>query len=256
MPGEGESLDMLSGDWRIFQRRDGHRYSTDDLLCAWFAHACATARGVRVERALDLGTGIGSVAMMIGWRYPKARVVGVEAQTISADLFARSIRFNGASDRFELRRGDLRDPSLVPSCRAFDLVTGSPPYFDESDGVVSEMPQRGPCRFEQRGGVEGYVDTGARALADEGVMVLVHTWAARVRIADAAANARLVLATTRPIVLREGREPHLGLYELAHVEARGRVAESSATRPMVIRDLRGARTAEYSAARQSIGFPP
>jgi len=256
VPGDGESLDMLSGEWRIFQRRDGHRYSTDDLLCAWFAHACAEARGVKVRRALALGTGIGSVAMMIGWRYPEARVVGVEAQTLSADLFARSIRFNGASDRFELRRGDLRDESIVTETRAFDLVTGSPPYFDERDGVVSELPQRGPCRFEQRGGVEGYVITGARALADDGVMAIVHTWAARARIVAAASGAQLIVVASRPVALREGRTPHLGLYELAHAAARGRVAEEGPGAPLVIRDAHGARSAAYAAARESIGFPP
>ena len=46
-PGEGESLDMLSGEWRIFQRKDGHRYSTDDLLCAWFACRAAEDHAVR-----------------------------------------------------------------------------------------------------------------------------------------------------------------------------------------------------------------
>src|ERR1700733_4070333 len=64
-PAEGESLDMLSGEWRIFQRRDGHRYSTDDLLCAWFASRRAADRGVPVRRALDLGAGIGWIAMMV-----------------------------------------------------------------------------------------------------------------------------------------------------------------------------------------------
>jgi len=254
VPKDGESLDMLSGEWRIFQRRDGHRYSTDDLLCAWFACACAEARGVRVRRALDLGAGIGSIAMMIGWTHAEARVVGVEAQAVSADLFARSIRYNGASDRIELRRGDLRDESMVGETRAFDLVTGSPPYFDESDGVVSDKPQRGPCRFEQRGGVEEYATAGARGLADEGVMTIVHTWAARDRVHAAASIAKLVVVASRPVALREGRSPHLGLYELAHLDSRA--AEASPREPLVIRDAKGARTTEYSAARVSIGFPP
>ncbi len=253
-PADGESLDMLSGEWRIFQRRDGHRYSTDDLLCAWFASACAKAREVRVNRALDLGAGIGSIAMMVAWTHPEARVVGVEAQSVSADLFARSIRFNGAGHRVELRRGDLRDASIVTEARAFDLVTGSPPYFDESDGVVSDKPQRGPCRFETRGGVEGYADAGGRALVELGVMAIVHTWAARDRVHAAAASAKLVVVSSVPVVLREGREPHLGLYELAHVDVRA--VERSPREPLVIRDANGARTPSYSAARQSIGFPP
>jgi tRNA1(Val) A37 N6-methylase TrmN6 len=252
-PREGESLDMLSGEWRIFQRRDGHRYSTDDLLCAWFACRCAADRGVDVRRALDLGAGIGSIAMMVAWKHPEARVVAVEAQAISADLFARSIRFNGAEARIELRRGDLRDESLVPEAGAFELVTGSPPYFDEADGVVSDRPQRGPCRFEQRGGVEGYVATGARALAPGGVMAIVHTWAARERVEGAAADVGLAVVATVPVALREGKPPHLGLYELAR-SAAGRRTEARA--PLVIRDRTDARSAEYSAAREWMGFPP
>ncbi len=246
---------MLSGEWRIFQRRDGHRYSTDDLLCAWFAAKCAVDRGVEVRRALDLGAGIGSIAMMVAWKHPEARVVAVEAQAISANLFARSIRYNGAEDRVELRRGDLRDESIVSEGRAFDLVTGSPPYFDEADGVVSDRPQRGPCRFEQRGGVEGYAAAGARALAPHGVMVLVHTWAARERVARAAEGAGLGVVVAVPVIFRVGKAPHLGLYELARPES-ARAPEPAPRAPFVIRDERDARSAEYSTAREWVGFPP
>jgi tRNA1(Val) A37 N6-methylase TrmN6 len=255
-PGEGESLDMLSGEWRIFQRRDGHRFSTDDLLCAWFACAAAEARGVRVARALDLGSGIGSIAMMVAWRHPEARVVAIEAQSISADLFARSLRYNGASGRVEVRRGDLRDASLVRAdeARAFDLVTGSPPYFDERDGVVSDRPQRGPCRFEQRGGVEGYAVAASRALAAHGVLAFVHTWAARDRVAEAARAAGLDLVATLPVVFRDGRAPHLGLFEMAHRGARP--VEEAPRAALVIRAADGARTPAFAAARERIGFPP
>jgi tRNA1Val (adenine37-N6)-methyltransferase len=254
-PRDGESLDMLSGEWRIFQRRDGHRYSTDDLLCAWFACRCVEDRGVRVARALDLGAGIGSIAMMVAWKYPEARVVGVEAQAISAGLFARSIRFNGAAARIELRHGDLRDETIVASeVGAFDLVTGSPPYFDEADGVVSDKPQRGPCRFEQRGGVEGYAAAGARALAKGGVMAIVHTWAARERVEAAADAAGLEVVALRPVAFRLGKAPHLGLYELAPRGVRDR--EPAPRPPLVIRDASDVRSTEYSAAREWMGFPP
>jgi tRNA1(Val) A37 N6-methylase TrmN6 len=245
---------MLSGEWRIFQRKDGHRWSTDDLLCAWLASARAKEHGVAVARALDLGCGIGSVAMMVAWRHPEARVVGVEAQSISADLFARSLRYNGAAHRIDLRRGDLRDEGVVPERGAFDVVTGSPPYFDEADGVVSDRPQRGPCRFEQRGGVEGYCAAAARALAPHGVFAIVHTWAARDRIASAAREVALDVVTTIPVAFRAGREPHLGVYELAHHGVRAALAAPRA--PLAIRDDRDRRTEEYSAARLWMGFPP
>jgi hypothetical protein len=39
------TLDILAGDWRIFQLRNGHRFSADDLLTAWTrAHARSQPR--------------------------------------------------------------------------------------------------------------------------------------------------------------------------------------------------------------------
>ena len=84
VPGEvepegGETLDALSGHFKIFQYRDGHRFSTDDVLTAWYGtQCCPTAR-----RILDLGSGIGSVGMIAAWRSPGARVTTVEAQAQS-----------------------------------------------------------------------------------------------------------------------------------------------------------------------------
>src|SRR5579863_8927061 len=57
--GEDETLDAISGHFRLFQLRDGHRFSTDDVLTAWYGTSwCPTARTV-----LDLGSGVGSVGM-------------------------------------------------------------------------------------------------------------------------------------------------------------------------------------------------
>ena len=41
---EGESLDFISGHWRIFQYRKGHRFSTDDVLVGWYASQCTATR--------------------------------------------------------------------------------------------------------------------------------------------------------------------------------------------------------------------
>ena len=58
-PDPDESLDALSGHFRIFQMKDGNKYTTDDLLLAWYASSrCPSAASV-----LDLGSGVGSVAM-------------------------------------------------------------------------------------------------------------------------------------------------------------------------------------------------
>ena len=85
---EGESLDCISGHFGIFQFTKGHRFSTDDVLTAWYA----TQWAPRVERAADLGSGIGSVALVVAWRLPGARIVTVEAQADSVRLARKSVR--------------------------------------------------------------------------------------------------------------------------------------------------------------------
>jgi tRNA1(Val) A37 N6-methylase TrmN6 len=253
VPGAGETLDYLAGNWRIFQRRDGHRYSTDDLLTAWYACHLAHERGLEVRRYLDLGAGIGSVAMIVAWRLPLARIVAIEAQEISLALMARSLRYNGIASRAEIRRGDLRDPALYREGAVFELVTGSPPYLAEGEGVPSRRPQCDPCRFERLGGVEGYAPAAARALAPRGLFVLVHEWAERERVHQAGSSAGLALVRIRPVEFREGRPPLIALYafERGDPAASGRIEE-----PLVIRTRVGSRDEGYRAARAWMGFPP
>ena len=249
-PGPGETLDHLGGEWRILQRAGGHRFSTDDLLTAWYACHLSREAGLDVRRYLVLGAGIGSVTMMVAWRLPEARVVAVEAQQGSADLLLRSARYNGLAPRLELVRGDLRDQALAPT---FQLVTGSPPYLPPGVGGVSADPQRDHARFERRGGVEAYAEAAARALTDDGIFVLVHTWADAGRIADAAAAAGLDRWRTLPVLFREDREPLIALYALRRLRAAG---PHTLDTPLVVRRRDGQRGEAFRAAREWMGFPP
>ena len=106
-PGSEETLDLLAGEWRVFQLRRGHRFSSDDLLTAWTAiRACPEAR-----RLLDLGSGIGSVGLVTLWGMaPEATLRTVEVQEVSARLAQRTVLLNGLSDRVEVVQGDLRNP--------------------------------------------------------------------------------------------------------------------------------------------------
>ena len=132
-PKAGEELCFLCGHWRIYQRVGGHRYSTDDVVTAWMAARVmrqTLGAGRPVRRQLDIGCGIGSVLMMTAWRHPEAQCVGVEAQSLSFSMACRGVKYNGLLKRCEVRQGDLRDPTMVPEGNVFDLVTGTPPYFE------------------------------------------------------------------------------------------------------------------------------
>jgi len=251
-----ETLDAISGHFRLFQLRDGHRFSTDDILTAWYGTSwCPTAR-----TALDLGSGLGTVGMICAWRLPGARFVTVEAQGESVALAKKSARYNGLTGRYEIREGDFRLFNILRADEKFDLITGSPPYWPPAAGVKSEHPQKLACRFELRGSVADYCSTAARHLAAGGFFACVfpHEPAQLARVEAGAREAGLVIVRKRPVVFREGDAPLIALFGLMRVDDlpewfRGQTW----TEPdLIIRTREGKIHPEYSAVKLAIGFPP
>lgn len=255
-PEPGETLDFLSGRWRIFQYADGHRFSTDDVLCAFYASAFAP----RVERYCDLGSGIGSVALTVAWRLPGCQVVTVEAQERSIRLQRKSIRYNGVADRFTPLLGDLREVDLAAR-GPFDLVTGSPPYWAETDALAAAHPQAVGARLETRGAIEAYATTAAQILAPGGVFVCVFQAAQDARVRDALNTAGLALLRTLPVCFKAGVPARQSGIQLYLAVSRQDVPPDFPRQvieepPLVIRDAAGKITPQYDAIKMSFGFPP
>lgn len=253
----GETLDAISGHFRIFQLEKGHRFSTDDVLTAWYGTSwCPSARTV-----LDLGSGVGTVGMIAAWRLAGARLVTVEAQEESVRLARKSARWNGLEPRCDIRHGDFREPGVLREDERFDLILGSPPYFPPGSGVEGDHPQKIACRFEMRGTVADYCRTAARHLERGGFFACVFPVAPEeqeVRVRDGAEAAGLVIVRRRPVVLREGERPLLGLFGMMRAGdlpdwMRGRTWSEP---PLIIRAQDGSVHPEYSAVKLSFGFPP
>ena len=210
---------------------------------------------------LDLGSGLGTVGMIAAWRLPGARFVTVEAQADSARLARKSAAWNGLAERYEIRAGDFRDAGVLRAEEKFDLVLGSPPYFPPGSGVASEHPQKLACRFELRGTVADYCAVAARHLERGGVFACVFPiapdeQAARVRAGASAAG--LVIVRRRPVVLREGERPLLGLFILMRAEdlPEAMRARTWTEPPLLIRAADGTVHPEYAAVKLAFGFPP
>ena len=249
-----ETLDAISGHFRIFQLRGGHRFSTDDVLTAWYGTSWVPSAG----RVLDLGSGIGSVGMIAAWRLRGARIVAIEAQDDSVRLARKSIHYNGLGSRYEIRHADFRSPLALGLDERFDLVLGSPPYFPPGTGVEGDHPQKVACRFELRGDIRDYARVAAAHLLPGGLFACVFPEEQRSRIEAAAREASLVVVRRRPVVFREGDPPLVGLFAMVRA---GDLPERMRTRtwvepPLVIRAGDGTVHPEYAALKLSVGFPP
>ena len=249
-----ETLDAISGHYRVFQLRDGHRFSTDDVLTAWYG----TSWAPRAARVLDLGSGIGSVAMIAAWRLPGARFVTVEAQETSVELARKSAAYNGLHDRYDIRCADFREAAALAADERFDLILGSPPYFPIGSGVEGHHPQELACRFELRGTIADYATIAARHLDAGAIFACAFLEAQRERVASVARSADLAIVRRRPVVFKQGDPPLIGVFVMMRV---GDLPAAMRSRtwvepPLVIRTHDGRVHPEYAAVKLSIGFPP
>jgi tRNA1(Val) A37 N6-methylase TrmN6 len=247
-------LDALSGHFRIFQLRDGHRFATDDVLIAWYGTTWAPS----ATRVLDLGSGLGSVAMVAAWRLQGARLVTIEAQEESVRLARKSAEYNGLTSRYEIRHADFRSAEALQSDERFDLVLGSPPYFAAGSGIEADHPHKIACRFESRGDIGDYVRVAASHLAPGGVFACVFPQEQSDRVVGAARAADLTIVRRRPVVFKEKDPPLIGLFlMMTSVD----LPEAMRTRtwiepPLVIRAADGTVHPEYSAIKLAVGFSP
>jgi tRNA1(Val) A37 N6-methylase TrmN6 len=237
--------DRLIGDWHIYQRAGGHRNSTDDLITAWYA----VHRNPGSPRSyLDLGCGVGSVLLMVSHKLRPETAVGVEAQDQSVAMAERAIaELPAHSTRIELRHADFRELDFTGE--RYDLITGSPPYFPLNAGVLPDDPQRRACRFEERGGVEAYVETAAGIMSEQARFYLVFQTLQSERVDSSAARHGLHLGGRADFRMRADKpEPFLSVFELSK-----RPVDSSHSIRCSVRDADGAVSPEYQRIRRELG---
>lgn len=237
--------DTLSGDFKIFQPENGQRYSTDDLLTAWLA--IKTVSDDPPARFLDLGSGLASVPMIVLWKFPNLSGTGIEIRPNRYELAEKSLEINGLTKRFSILHGDLRDLSLDEK---FDLVTSTPPYYQSTEGPLSENDDKAAARFELNGSIDDYFKTAAKHLSQNGVFITVYPYTYNKRVYDAAKNCGMFINSRVDFIPKAGKPALISIFSASFSE-KETVAET-----LTMRDDAGNHTAEYNDARILCGFKP
>jgi tRNA1Val (adenine37-N6)-methyltransferase len=249
MAAEEITSDAITADYRILQRRRGHRYSLDDLAVAWEASQVRP----RAMQYVDLGCGIGSVLLMVAWKLADAQTFGVEALQLSADLATRSLALNGIETRASIIVGDLREVARKWPHGSCELVTGTPPYLPKGTALESPDPQRAAARIELRGGVEDYLAAAALLLSPDGRVVVCGDGRKPERVLDGAAACGLTALRRRDVFARAGADgPLLSIWVLAR--ATGVDGAAFEHLSLLIRGDDGEQTSEARQLRASFGL--
>lgn len=126
---------------------DRHHFTTDTILLAHFAAVR------RHERVVDLGSGCGTIPLLLIRDDPPAAITALEIQEDAVDLLHRSIELNlsggiTAAGRISPLPGDIRYVrDLLPAGES-DVVICNPPYKLAGAGIVNPDDGKMTARHE------------------------------------------------------------------------------------------------------------
>lgn len=164
-----DTLDTLfGGKLRLYQSRNGYRFSLDAVLLAYFAAVGGA------EKIADLGTGNAVIPSILAYLYPSVSIAGLELQDNMLRRARRNIGLNGFAARVEIISGDVRAIEQLARQGSFDAVTCNPPYRSPRSGRLSPDTERNLARHQIEGTLDDFIRAAAYLLAAKGRLAVVY----------------------------------------------------------------------------------
>jgi tRNA1Val (adenine37-N6)-methyltransferase len=174
---------FFNGNIVLNQSKSGYRFSIDAVI---LAHLTRTEPG---ETVLDLGTGCGVIPIMLAFRQPDIRLVGVEIQPALAHLARQNVIDNHMTGRIRIVEKDIRTLTLADVGGPVDRVVTNPPYRRLESGRINADSQRAVARHELKIDLEALLLSARRMLRKCGRIAIIYPC---VRTVDLLAGMRSV----------------------------------------------------------------
>ena len=159
---------LLAGKVTLWQPAQGYRAAIDPVLLAASVEPKAGAR------ALDLGCGVGAIALCLLARCPDMSVLGLELNPELVALARRNAIENGIADRLEIHQGNVAAPPVEIKESGFDLVVTNPPFLEAGTASASADQGRRMANIEGEADLQTWIDAAARALKPKGGLAMIH----------------------------------------------------------------------------------
>ena len=159
---------FLNGRIVLHQPKSGYRFSVDAVI---LSHLACPEPG---ETVIDLGTGCGVIAVLLAFRHPNIKLIGVEIQDALARLAQQNITENQMADRIRILTKDMAKLSLSDIGEPADVVVSNPPYRKLNSGRINPDAQRAVARHELKVNLGSLLDTARRLLRKSGRFVIIY----------------------------------------------------------------------------------
>jgi tRNA1Val (adenine37-N6)-methyltransferase len=159
---------FFNGNIVLNQPGSGYRFSIDAVI---LSHLVCPAPD---ETVLDLGTGCGVIPIMLAFRHPGVRVIGVEIQPSLCRLARQNVADNRLTDRIFIVDKDIGQLSLGDIGGPVDRVVTNPPYRKLDSGRINTDSQRAVARHELRVDLDTVLLTARRMLRKSGRFSIIY----------------------------------------------------------------------------------
>lgn len=164
-----ERLDDLNvKGYQIIQDPERFCFGMDAVLLTGFANI------KKGEDVLDLGTGTGIIPILLEAKTKGRHFTGLEIQPESADMAARSVRYNHLEEKISIVTGDAKDASKIFGASSFDVITTNPPYMIAEHGLRNDADAKTIARHEVLCTLDDILTQSAKLLKQGGRFYMVH----------------------------------------------------------------------------------
>ena len=204
--GADETLDSIK-DIRLFQAKNGYRFSVDALLLEDFISA------KRLGKGMDLGAGSGIVSILLAKRRKDTKIISVEIQESLAERAKRNVRLNRLDDRIEILSRDIKELKKLFSTNEFDFVFSNPPFRKPKTGRISIYEERAVARHELEITLPDLISTASYLLKHTGKFYLIYHPFRLAELISLLRKAGLEPKRIRFVHSRSGEEAKMALIE-------------------------------------------
>lgn len=231
----GERLDDLQRNgYKIIQNENKFCFGMDAVLLSGFANV------KEGENVLDLGTGTGIIPILLAGKTKGRHFTGLEIQSCSADMAARSVKYNHLEDRISIVEGDIKEAGKVFEPASFDVITSNPPYMTGQHGMVNPDEEKAIARHEICCTLEDVISQTAKLLRVGGRFYLVHRPFRLAEIIHMLVEYRLEPKRMKLVYPFVDREPNMVLIEAV----RGGKSRITVEKPLIVYQKPGVYTDE------------
>ena len=198
---------IYKGALTILQPRSGYRFTFDALLLADFT------RVKPGQLAVDLGSGVGVVALTLAQRMARGRVLAVEIQPRLAECARLNVRANRLEALIEVLELDWSKltPERIGGPAAH--VICNPPYRRLGTGRISPDQEEAVARHELIGSLATAARAAVRLLAPGGLFTVIYPAARLASLAVELRQSGLEPKRLRLVYSRPGDKARLALVE-------------------------------------------